>query len=346
MGQYGVGHGHAGSKALAMRRNATVDFAGVYEPDPAARARAARSGAYQGVRWLSSAEELLRDPTVQAVAIQGFNFQGLDMALDAASAGKHLWYDKPAGDDWEKYNRLVALVRERGLYLQMGYMLRYQDGFQKLTEWARSGVLGQLYLIRAHMSTYVSLDAGAQSRRMISRHRGGQLFDLGGHMLDQILWLMQDERPARVTAFLRNDDTPPYPAFADNTLGVFEFSKGMAVVEIAAMEPRPIQRRFEVHGTNGSAILDPMEAQRSIRLVLHEARGGFEAGLNDVPSAGTTRMRSHELELEAFVPIALGERAPDRPLEHEILVQETLLRGVGTIRAGNDTHANGKGPVT
>jgi hypothetical protein len=33
------------------------------------------------------------------------------------------------------------------------------------------------------------------------------------------------------------------------------------------------------------------------------------------------------------IAIALGERAPDRPLEHEVLVQETLLRAVGSIPA-------------
>jgi len=35
--------------------------------------------------------------------------------------------------------------------------------------------------------------------------------------------------------------------------------------------------------------------------------------------------------LEAFVGVLSGERAPDRTLDHELLVQETLLRAVGKI---------------
>jgi predicted dehydrogenase len=291
------------------------------------------------VHWFRSEDELLGDAAVSAIAVEGFNYEGLDQATAAAAAGKHLWYDKPAGDDWDGYQRLVALIGEHKLYLQMGYMLRYQYGFQKVAEWARGGLLGNVYAIRAHMSTYVPLDRGAQSRRAISRHQGGQLFDLGGHVLDQVLWLLQDERPHRITSFLRNDDTPEYEAFADNTLGVFEFQNGMAMVEISALQPTPIQRRFEVHGTRGTAILDPMEAQTIIKLVRLEPAGGFEKGLNTLPSEATSRERSYELELEAFIPTVLAERAPDRPMEHEILVQETLLRATG--RLPGDHHVIG-----
>lgn len=332
MVQYGVKHGHAAGKAAAMRANPAVDLAGVYEPDPEARARAASQGAYEGVRWFGSAAEMLDDAGIQAVAIEGLNAESLPTAIESARAGKHLWYDKPAGDSWAAYQDLVAAVRDHHVYLQMGYMFRYQDGFQKVAEWVRGGLIGDVFSIRAHMSTWIPEQGGAFTRGTIAAaHKAGILYDLSGHMLDQVLWLLRDERPARVTAFMRNDATPGILAFADNTLGVYEFERAMAMVDIAAMERQPTARRFEVYGTRGSAILDPMEPATTARLVLDEARGGYQAGLNQVPLAGTTRQRSYELELAAFIPIALGERPPDRPLEHEILVQETLLRATGGI---------------
>ena len=335
MAQYGVLHGHAAGKAEAMRHNPEVDLAGVFEPDDEARTRAMRQRAYQDVRWFRFEDELLGDASIQAVAIEGLNANSLPMALAAARAGKHLWYDKPAGDDWTQYQQLETAIRERGVYLQMGYMFRYQDGFQKLAAWVRSGLLGDIFQIRAHMSTWIPESGGAFSRGTIAAsHKAGILYDLSGHMLDQVLWLMQDERPARVTSFMRNDATPGVPSFKDNTLGVYEFSRGMATVDIASMENQPTARRFEVYGTKGSAILEPMEPATGARLVLAEAAGGFAAGLQQVPLAGTTRQQSYELELEAFVPIALGERPPDRPLEHEVLVQETLLRATGRIPGG------------
>lgn len=287
---------------------------------------------------------MLSDPTIEAVAIEGLNAHSLPMAVEAARAGKHLWYDKPAGDDWALYQELIVAVRERQLVLQMGYMFRYQDSFQHLAEWVRGGLLGNIFSIRGHMSTWIPEYGGAFTRATIAAsHVGGILYDLSGHMLDQVLWLMQDERPHRVMSVLRNDATAGIPAFADNTLGVYEFQRGMAMIDIAAMEVEPKQRRFEVYGTRGTAILDPMEPNPSIRLILAEATGGFQAGLQEVPTQGTERQESYERELEGFLPAVRGERPPDRPLEHEILVQETLLRATGRIREGRGSGVKGQG---
>jgi predicted dehydrogenase len=335
MAQYGVQHGHAGGKAQAMRRNPDVEMTGVYELDLAARARAERQSAYEGLHWYRSSEEMLGDPTITAVAIEGLNAHSLPMAIEAARAGKHLWYDKPAGDNWQQYQELIEIIRAKGLILQMGYMFRYQDSFQRLADWVRRGLLGDIFSIRGHMSTWIPESGGAFTRGTIAAsHTGGILYDLSGHMLDQVLWLMGDERPLRVTSFMRNDATPNIPAFADNTLGVYEFGKAMAMIDIASMEMEPKQRRFEVYGTHGSAVLDPMEPCPAIRLILAEDAEGFKAGSQEITTAGTTRQQSYERELEGFLPAILGERPPDRPLEHEILVQETLLRATGRIAGG------------
>ena len=326
--QYGTGHGHAAGKARAVLTNPETELVGIFEPDPAARAAAEQSPHYAGVRWLENREQLLDDPTISAVAIEGHNHESLWMAREAAAAGKHLWYDKPAGDDWPAFARLVADMRERGTYLQMGYMFRYNEGFAQIAEWARSGFLGDVFSVRAHMSTNIPIE-GHNGRRVVSRHHGGIFYDLAGHMLDQVTWLLG--RPTRVQTFLRNDATPEVPAFSDNTLGVFEFDRALAFVDIAAMERPPMARRFEVYGTKGSAILEPFEPAPTLRLTLDAARGGFAAGAQTVPLAEQPRQTQYERELVAFLGVIRGERAPDRGYDHELLVQETLLRATGQI---------------
>jgi predicted dehydrogenase len=330
MAQYGTGHGHAAGKFQAMRTNPDVEPVGIYEPDPVARARWEGHQSYQGARWFGSAEEMLGDGSIQAIAVEGRNDQSLAQAIQTAEAGKHLWYDKPAGDDWPTYLRLVEEVRRRRLHLQMGYMLRYHDAFRKLADWTLGGRLGEPFQIRAHFSTNIPVDGPVNSRRLISRHRGGMLYDLGGHMLDQIVWLLG--RPERVTSFLRNDATPELPHFADNTLGVFEYRRAIATVDVAAMEPRPMARRFEVYGRGGSAILlEPFEPGGRIRLCLEEAGEGFAAGEGLVETGSPGRQELYERELVAFVATVRDQQPPDRPLEHELLVQETLLRATGGI---------------
>src|SRR5690349_557350 len=212
LAQYGTKHGHAGGKLLALRRNPRVELAGLFEPDRERRRELERAGGpYEGVRWFDDARELLDDPGIVAVAAEGRNDESLDQAEQIVTAGKHVWYDKPAGTSWPQWQRVVALAAQRDLIIQMGYMFRYHDGFRRIAEWAQSGLLGRVYAIRAHMSTSIS----EAEQRVIARHPGGIFYDLAGHMLDQIVWLLG--RPQQVTPFLRADGGV-VPGFHDNTL--------------------------------------------------------------------------------------------------------------------------------
>ncbi len=317
--QYGTGHGHAAGKLIALKGNADVELAGVFEPDAARRSALDQPGsAYHGVRWFADAAEMLDDPTITAVASEGFNVESLAQTASIVRAGKHVWYDKPAGDNWALWQEVAAEARARDLLIQMGYMFRYHDGFSQIAEWVRSGRLGEIFSIRAHMSTSISLDA----RRTIAVHHGGIFYDLAGHMLDQIVWALG--RPTQVTVFLRQDGAE-VPDFADNTLGVLEYKRALAFIDIAAMEPPPTARRFEVYGSRGSATLEPFEPAGRIRLCVEGT------GEQWVSVQTQTRQQLYERELQAFVATLRGQQPPDRPLDHDLLVQETLLRLTGGI---------------
>jgi len=328
MAQYGTGHGHADGKLAALRGSPDVELVGVFEPDPARRAALSGPGRpSHGVRWLDSAE-VLEDPTIVAVASEGRNDESLEQTAAIVRAGKHVWYDKPAGDDWAGWQRIVAEARARDLRIQVGYMFRYHEGFRQIGEWAHAGLLGDVFAIRAHMSTCIPVAA----QRVIARHPGGIFFDLAGHMLDQIVWVLG--RPTEVAAFLRQDASD-VPGFHDNTLAVLGYPRALALVDIAAMEPMPMARRFEVYGTRGSAIMEPFEPAGPIRLCLAEAHGEHRPGEQRVPVRPQTRQELYELELAAFVAVLRSTQPPDRSLDHELLVQETLLRASGRIHAAS-----------
>ena len=117
------------------------------------------------------------------------------------------------------------------------------------------------------------------------------------------------------------------PKFKDNTLGVFEFENALALIDIAAIELAPMARRFEVYGNEGSAIItEPFQPEKQIRLCLKDAKAGYQRGEQPVMTKAESRHR-----LSAFVATLAGTQPPDRPLSHELLVQETLLRGTGAI---------------
>jgi predicted dehydrogenase len=321
MAQYGTAHAHASGHAAVLKANPDVDFAGVFEPSAERREAARLQSAYAGVHWFGAAEEMLADETISAVAIEGAVHENLAFARDAVESGKHVWLDKPAGDDYGAFRRVVEVARERRLLVQLGYMFRYNDGFRSVMRWAQDGLLGEVFAVRGRMSTALPPSACEG----LARHRGGILFELLCHLMDLVVFLLG--RPQRVTSYLR-DDGRMARNFADNTLTVLEYDRTLVMLESAAMETAPFPvRRFEVYGTRGSAVLQPLEPP-ALRLCLDAPQGGYERGWQVVPVADRPRYVD---DVIAFVADIRGEKAPDRSLDHELLVQETVLRASGVL---------------
>ena len=321
--QYGISHAHADGKASVLKTFADVEFAGVFEPNSETRAAKGGAEAYASVHWLASREDLLDDPSIAAVAIEGDVGQNLAWAREALEHGKHIWLDKPAGTDWAEFQSLVALAKERHLLIQLGYMYRYNPGFQFILDWASSGRLGAVFSARGRMSTTHS----NERRRKLSAYPGGMVFELLCHLMDIVIAMLG--RPQRVTSYLHNE-LGSYPTFFDNTATVFEYPEALVILESSALEVAPFEsRRFEVHGTRGSIILEPFEAIPSLRLCLDEDRDGYHGGWQDVPVQAVPRYVD---SLRALVADIRGDKAPDRSLDHELLVQETVLRAAGILR--------------
>jgi hypothetical protein len=77
--------------------------------------------------------------------------------------------------------------------------------------------------------------------------------------------------------------------------------------------------------------MEPFEPSPRLTLTLEKASVGHSAGAQNVPLAEQPRQVQYERELAAFVGTLRGERAPDRSLDEEVLVQETLLRATRGI---------------
>ena len=321
--QYGTKHGHAAGWLRVMLASPDVEVVGLYEPDRERRAalQAAGEPPWSDVHWCDDPSEILDDPRVVAVAAEGTNQESLDHADQIVAAGKHLLLDKPAGDDYAHFERLVRQARERRLFIQLGYMFRHHAGFERIAVWARGGFLGRIYAVRAHMS-----GSAPTGKSPLAHHRGGVFCDLAGHVLDQIVWILGP--PARVHGFMQNSEGM-IEGDTDNSVTVLEYERALAIVDIARLEvDAKRKRRFEVFGTKGSAILEPYEPADSLRLCLDAPRDGFLAGTSTLELEARPRFVA---SLAAFVRTLRGEQEPDRDLDHELLVQETLFRATGSL---------------
>jgi predicted dehydrogenase len=225
----------------------------------------------------------------------------------------------------EAFRAVLDIAREKGLLVQLGYMFRYNAGFQFILDWVWSGKLGDIFSVRGRIASGGSTEDAWKLWDSSGEREGGIMFILACHLIDIFVALLG--RPECVTPFLRNEDKA-FPWYRDNTASIFEYPGAMAIIESTGLEVSSgASRRLEVYGTRGSAILEPLEPP-ALRLCLDEERDGYAEGWQTVPVENRPR---YVESLRAFIADIRGEKSPDRSLDHEFTVQETVLRAAGMI---------------
>lgn len=317
-GMLGVGHAHATGKLHVLRHSPDYELVGVCEPDAAARLEAQGTEAFAGVRWLSQ-QELLGDPSVEMIAVESDVPHLLELGHAAVRAGKHIHLDKPAGTSLPDFRALLDEADRRDLIVQMGYMFRYNAGFDFVRRTIREGWLGRVHYVHGSIPT----DPPRAIRRKLAFHPGGMMFELACHLIDMVVLLFG--RPDRVTPFLRHDGEPD-DGLADNTLVVLEYERTLVVLESSCLETNPFPRRkFEVCGGKGTVVIQPLEPA-AVCLCLREPAADFQAGWQTVSVPDVPR---YVRDLEELAECIRGEREFPYTKEHDFVVQETILRSSG-----------------
>lgn len=317
-GLLGVDHAHGIDALEVLLASPDYEVIGVCEPEAAVRSAFADRIAALGVKWVDEAA-LLGDASVRMVAVESGVPRLLDLAQQAVDAGKHIHLDKPAGTSLDALAKLHESAAKQDLLIQMGYMFRYNPGFDLMRQAVHEGWLGDIYAVHTSMCT----DIAADKRSRMAFHPGGMMLELGCHLIDMIHLIVGEPETVRPT--LRHDG-PFDDGLADNTFALFEYPNAIATVEVAAMEPGAFAgRRFKVSGTKGTMVLEPLEPPKG-RLALREAAGGYAAGSHMLSFPDTER---HVRDFADLAAAIRGEKAFEYTLEHDFAVQRTVLRASG-----------------
>jgi predicted dehydrogenase len=169
-------------------------------------------------------------------------------------------------------------------------------------------------------------DRGAEERAIEGRYRGGGLFELSGHVIDRVVELLG--RPKAVKSWLRHD-TSVADKLADNNLAVFEYDKALAIIaQSAKMAGSGDHRSFEIIGTDGTVIVHPESNPPRIRTYMRKAQGSYKAGWQEMTLAPQPRFVGDFKELARAIK---SGQPLKHSYDHELLLQETLLRASGEI---------------
>jgi predicted dehydrogenase len=182
--------------------------------------------AAHGARPASSLDDLLADPMVEAVMIATPHSTHADLVVEAASAGKHVFVDKPFTLTVAEAKRAIEGAEKAGVILQVGHNRRRQPATRRLRQMVDSGELGMLHYAEANLSYPKGLNPRSGWRGDPAESPAGGMTGLGVHMADNLVYLLGPA--ARVSAFSKK--IVAVGRLDDATTATLEFHSGPLAV--------------------------------------------------------------------------------------------------------------------
>jgi predicted dehydrogenase len=208
-------------------------------------------GLYPNVRTTRDFTELLKDRSLQGIAIATGTRHHYAMAKAALLAGKHTLVEKPMATTSAECEELIALAARQGLVLMVGHTFRYSPAVRKLKEIIESGQLGTVHYISARR-----LNLGIIQRDI------NVAWDLAPHDISIALYLM-GELPATVTC---TGSAHLTPGVEDVTAMSLQFSGNRtALIHSSWLDPRKI-REMTVVGSRRMVVYDDVASNDKIRI--------------------------------------------------------------------------------
>ena len=240
-----IGLGRWGQMLADKSKNADIEIARCFARTPETRETFVRE---YGGRAAESYDEVLADPEVDAVLLATPHSTHVDMVVQAAEAGKHVFVDKPFTLTVADGKRAMRAADAAGVVLQVGHNRRRQPATRRLKQMVDSGELGMIHYAEANLSYPKGLNPRGGWRAEPSESPAGGMTGLGVHMADNLNYLLG--RPKRVAAFSKQ--IIGVSRLDDATTATIEYEDG-PLAFLATSMVIPDIARTAVFGTEAAA---------------------------------------------------------------------------------------------
>ena len=268
-------------------------------------------------------EQVLKDPTIEAVAVETDEIFLTKYATMAVKAGKHVHMEKPGGTELPAFEELISMVKKSGKVFHTGYMYRYNVYVIDLLERIRRGELGDILSVEAQMNCIHPREL----RRWLGAFPGGMMFYLGCHLVDLIL-LIQGQ-PQRIIPL--NKSTGCNTEAQDFGMAIFEYENGISFAKTSAMEIGGYARRqLVVTGTKGTVELKPLEMfETGVGHYTEKTEYTEKAWNNMGQHMKTPFFDRYDGMMAAFASYVRGEKENPYTPDYELELYKTVLKACG-----------------
>jgi predicted dehydrogenase len=235
-------------------------------------------------------DDILADPTIDAVVLATPHSQHRTQVEAAARAGKHVFCEKPLAMTRADAEAAVAACRRAGVTLGVGHNRRLWPSINALRELSRSGGLGRVMHAEGNYShDWLAACPEEHWRNVPKETRAGGMTGMGIHLLDCFSHIIG---PMDQISALSTDRALSLAA-GDTTAALIKFSNG-ATATLATTLKTPYVWRLAIYGSEGWA-----KSTSETQLSIH--RSGHDPEAIELPQ--TNHIREN---LESFALAALG----------------------------------------
>ena len=265
----GFRHGHIFPLYKRVKEESTVQLAGAFEENAAARKAAEEQGV---VFNFDSFDAMLSDSSIQVIAFGGAYGDRAAAIKKAIKAGKHIISDKPFCISLDDLNEIEALIKEHNTGLGCMFDLRTAPNFYTAAQLVSQGTIGEINGIQfngMHPLNYGTRPGWYFEKDM----HGGTINDIAIHLFDLLPGLTGHKTARLLAAHSGNINFPQEPHFSNKGVLMLQLDNGACVngdvSYFASSFAVPSYWRMTVCGSKG--ILEFNYNDPGVQLMLNNA---------------------------------------------------------------------------
>ena len=211
---------------------------------------------YPDINILMSFEELIAEPELELVVVNTPDVTHYDYTKKALLAGKHVVVEKPFVFTVDEGNELIKLAGENSLLLCVYQNRRWDGDFLTIRKILETGYLGRVVEFYSSYQRYRNY-IQPNTWKEIADNRVGITYNLGSHMIDQVVVLFGT--PYAVYADI---DRLRDGSMVDDYYNIQLLYPKLKVSVKASYLVREETPRYIINGTEGSFVkygIDPQE---------------------------------------------------------------------------------------
>jgi len=283
--------------------------------------------AEHGINVSSDFDDLLKDKEVQVVILATPHCLHEEQIAKVASAGKHVFCEKPLGLTKKSAERSVTRCNQANVMLGVGHERRFEPALQEIRKMVQTNSLGTIVQVEANFSHDILANMPKGDWRTTSKNApAAGMTAMGIHLSDAFIWMFGeiDEVFAQTAQRVAEQEN------GDVVMAQVRFKSG-ALGYLNATMVTPFFMRFQVFGSEGW-----VEARDSA----HPEYGGVttltfckKGGMPEIRKMATSNTVLDNLE--SFADAITGRR-------EYIQTQKEMVENIALLEAVTQSAISGK----